>query len=139
MLLMAQWRNDFDERYPIYQQIVNRFTRSLVREELKPGERVPSIRDVALALSVNTNTVQRAYQEMERRELIFSQRGTGYFVSQDEKVIERIELEVVHESVVKFLEEMRELGLDDARILTELKKEMETEEKGDAADDGNRG
>ena len=138
MLLMAQWRNDFDERYPIYQQIVNRFTRSLVRQELKPGERVPSIRDVAMALGVNTNTVQRAYQEMERRELIFSQRGTGYFVSQDEKMIERIELEVVRDSVVKFLEEMRELGLDDARILAELKNQMETEEKGDGADDGKR-
>ncbi len=138
MLLMAQWRNDFDERYPIYQQIVNRFTRSLVRQELLSGERVPSIRDVAMALGVNTNTVQRAYQEMERRELIFSQRGTGYFVSQDEKMIERIELEVVRESVVKFLEEMRELGLDDGRILAELKNQMETEEKGDGADDGKR-
>ncbi len=138
MLLMAQWRNDFDERYPIYKQIVNRFTRSLVRQELKPGERVPSIRDVALTLGVNTNTVQRAYQELERGELIFPQGGTGYYVSQDEKVIERIELEVVHESVVKFLEEMRELGLDNVRILAELKKQMETEEKGDAADEGCR-
>ena len=138
MLLMAQWRNDFDERYPIYQQIVNRFTRSLVRRELKPGERVPSIRDVAMALGVNTNTVQRAYQELERRELIFSQRGTGYFVSQEEKMIERIELEVVREAVVKFLDEMRGLGLDDARILAELKNQMETEEKGNGADDGKR-
>ena len=99
---------------------------------------MPSIRDVALALGVNTNTVQRAYQEMERRELIFSQRGTGYFVSGDEKMIERIELEVVRESMVKFLEEMRELGLSDARILAELKNQMETEEKGDGANDGKR-
>lgn len=136
MLPTQQWRDDFDERYPIYQQIVNRFSRSLVRSELNPGDRVPSIRDMALALRVNTNTIQRAYQELERNELIFSQRGTGYFVVQDEKMIERVKLDMVRESATRFLQEMRALGLSDAQILAELKSQIETEGTGDGADDG---
>lgn len=124
MVQMENWRVSFDERYPIYLQIINQFCRSLVKEELHPGERIPSIRDMALILKVNTNTIQRAYQEMERKNLIYSQRGTGYFVMEDNKMINSVKEELVTESTSRFMEEMRALGLSDAEIIKELEIRM---------------
>jgi GntR family transcriptional regulator len=125
MLEMAKWQNGFDGQIPIYRQIASRFARSVVRGELAPGDRVPSIRDTAVALKVNANTVQRAYQEMERNLMIFSQRGTGYFVMRDDGMVGRIRAEMVREHTARFLEEMRALGFDDAGILDALKDAVE--------------
>jgi DNA-binding transcriptional regulator YhcF (GntR family) len=119
---MERWQNSFDGQSPIYRQIVSRFARSVARGELTPGDRVPSIRDAAVALKVNTNTVQRAYQEMERSQMIFSQRGTGYFLMRDEEIVHRIRAEMVRECTGRFLEEMRTLGFGDAQILDTLRE-----------------
>ena len=124
MLTVEHWRAGFDERSPIYLQIVNQFCRTLVKGELQLGDRIPSIRDLALMLKVNTNTIQRAYQEMERKELIFSQRGMGYFVMKDEKMIETIKKEMVQNATRHFLDEMWALGYEDNQILSELKRQM---------------
>lgn len=110
----------FNERSPIYEQIVQHFCRSLVKGELQPAQRIPSIRDLALELKVNTNTVQRAYQEMERRELIYSRRGTGYFIAEGEDMIEAIKKDMVQDAALRFLEEMRSLGFGDAEIKESL-------------------
>ena len=127
-----RWRIHFDERLPIYEQIVQRFHRGLVNGELRPAQRIPSIRDLALELGVNTNTVQRAYQEMERGELIYSRRGTGYFIVEDEGVVQEIKNEMVSKATAGFLGEMYSLGFDNTAILDELKKQM----KGGAGRDG---
>jgi len=124
MLPSNTWQARFDERLPIYEQIVQRFCRGLVSGELQPAQRVPSIRDLALELGVNTNTVQRAYQEMERSELIYSKRGTGYFIVEDEGIVRGIRSEMVARAVAGFLEEMYSLGFEDAAILEELQKQM---------------
>lgn len=121
---MENWRTGFDERFPIYLQIINQFCRSLVNGDLKPGDRIPSIRDLALLLQVNTNTIQRAYQEMERKQLIFSQRGTGYFVVEDEKMVHTVRDEMVQNATSQYLEEMRALGYEDKQILNELEQQM---------------
>jgi len=124
MLTIENWRIGFDERSPIYLQIMNQFCRSLVVGDLKPGDRIPSIRDLALMLQVNTNTIQRAYQEMERKQLIFSQRGMGYFVMQDENIVQSVRDEMVRNAAVHFLDEMRALGFEDRQILNELEQQM---------------
>ena len=108
----------FDERSPIYEQIVAQFCRSLIKGELLPADRIPSIREVAMQLQVNTNTVQRAYQEMERRQLIYSKRGTGYFITEGKDMVQGIKNEMVQEAVERFLEEMRALGFSDDEIST---------------------
>ena len=132
MLPTNRWQVHFDERLPIYEQIVQRFHRGLVNGELFPAQRIPSIRDLALELGVNTNTVQRAYQEMERSELIYSKRGTGYFIVEDEGVVQEIKNDMVKKAVAGFLAEMYSLGFEDAAILDELKKQM----KGGVVKDG---
>lgn len=125
MSAFANWKLLFDGRYPIYEQIIKEFRRSLVRGEIQPGERIPSIRDMAILLKVNTNTVQRAYQEVEREQLIYSQRGTGYFVMDDEKVVPKIKQEMVHESVAQFVNEMASLGYSGEDIVQEVHKHLE--------------
>jgi len=114
------WHSHFDERSPIYEQIVMQVCRSLIRGELKPSDRIPSIRELAIALKVNTNTVQRAYQEMERRQLIYSKRGTGYFITEGENMVSEIKTEIVKDVVSRFLEEMRSLGFKDSQIQSEI-------------------
>ena len=115
----------FDERSPIYEQIVTQFCRGLIRGELKPSQRIPSIRELAMQLKVNTNTVQRAYQEMERRQLIYSKRGTGYFIAEGEDMIHEIKSEMVSDTVRRFIEEMRAFGFDDSQIKGEIENYVE--------------
>jgi len=121
MLAAKVWQTQFDERLPIYEQIVQRFCRSLVKGELLPSERIPSIRDLALELKVNQNTIQRAYQELERREIIFSKRGTGYFITEDLAMSEKIKREMLRDAMMMFLYEMRSLGFEDTVTVEELR------------------
>ena len=110
----------FNERAPIYEQIITYFCQALIRGEMAPGQRIPSIRELALQLQVNTNTVQRAYLEMERRQLIFSKRGTGYFITEGKDMAQEIKTEMVRDALSRFLDEMRALGFTDSQIKGEL-------------------
>jgi GntR family transcriptional regulator len=129
---------EFDDKSPIYSQIIALFSRSFARGEIKAGERIPSIREMALHLRVNANTMQRVYQEMERGGLITGKRGTGYFFTEDESMVAQINANMASGAILKFLEEMRALGFSDDRIIDELKSKMEGgETDGAAASDRN--
>jgi GntR family transcriptional regulator len=120
-----QWGAAFDDRTPIYRQIVLRFRRAFVRGDLKPGERIPSIRELSLLLKVNTNTIQRVYHVMEQDGLINSKRGTGYFLTEDLSMMVTTRRELALESLRRFVEEMRALGCEDEEIIEELTSYME--------------
>ncbi len=122
---MEQWRLTFDDRMPIYRQIILQFSRTFVRGDINPGDRIPSIRELSALLKVNVNTIQRAYQEMERGGLIGSKRGTGYFFTEDLEMIEKTRRELARDSLRRFVEEMRALGCEDKEILSELVSYME--------------
>jgi len=124
-----EWRLAFDDRNPIYRQIVLQFNRAFVRGDIKPGERVPSIREMSALLKVNTNTMQRAYQELERIELINSKRGTGYFLTEDSNMNEKMRRELAVSSLNRFVEEMRALGYADREIKQCLELFMKEGEK----------
>ena len=74
-----QFRNDI----PIYTQLIAQIQQRIVSGALLPGERLPSVRDLAAEAGVNPNTMQRAMMEMEREELVYSQRTAGRFVTED--------------------------------------------------------
>jgi len=128
MPLWERWSLTFDDRMPIYRQIILQFNRAFVRGDIKPEERIPSIRELSALLKVNTNTIQRAYQEMERDGLINSRRGTGYFYTEDTKMIEKTRKILALESLHRFVEEMRALGCADSDILEELESYMKGDE-----------
>jgi len=123
------WSLSFDDRSPIYRQIILQFSRAFVRGDIRAGERIPSIRELSALLKVNTNTIQRVYQEMERDGLIGSKRGTGYFMTEETGMIGTVQRVLAQNSLRYFVEEMRALGLADKDILHELENYMKGEDK----------
>ena len=129
MLLWEQWRLAFDDRMPIYRQIILHFSQAFVRGDIRPGERIPSIREMSAFLKVNTNTMQRVYQEMERDGLVSSKRGTGYFITEELEMIEKMRHDMAIGSQRRFVEEMRALGCSDKEILSEIEFFIKGEKK----------
>ena len=73
---------DYSERRPIYEQVAEKIAELIIRDVLPPESRLPSVRSLAMDLSINPNTIQRAYQELERKGYTYSIPGKGSFVSQ---------------------------------------------------------
>jgi len=119
--MYEEWGQTFDDRLPIYRQIILRFNRAFVRGDIQPGDRIPSIRELSALLRVNTNTIQRVYQEMERDGIINSKRGTGYYFTEDTTMTEKMRKDLISDSVQRFADEMLALGLKKREILDELK------------------
>lgn len=77
---------DYKDNRPLYEQIVERFQVLIERGVLKPEDQIPSVRSLAMELSINPNTIQKAYAELERRGYIYTVKGRGNFVSYDEEL-----------------------------------------------------
>ncbi len=75
----------FNNNNPIYLQISNYIRNDILKEKIKPGDRMPSIREMAVDLEVNPNTVNRAYSDLQDQEIIFNKRGIGYFIKNNAK------------------------------------------------------
>ena len=123
--MWKSWSLIFDDRTPIYRQIIIQYNQAFVRGDIQPGERIPSIREASGLLKVNTNTIQHAYQEMEREGLIISKRGTGYFFTDDPLAAGQISRRLTGESIRRFVEEMRALKLTNEEIREELASYLE--------------
>ena len=72
---------DFRESQPIYLQIADHVCEKILLREWKPDARIPSVRELAVQLEVNPNTVMRTYEHLQQQDIIYNQRGIGYFVS----------------------------------------------------------
>lgn len=123
---------DFSTSTPIYLQIIEEFKRQIATGLLKPGDKLPSQRDLAADLKVNANTVQRAYREMEILGLVETQRGQGTFVRQTEQIVEGTRTEMLSKIVEDFVAAMLSLGLTkgEALQLVQARFEEMEEEKG---------
>jgi len=115
---------NFDSPKPIYMQMVDEVKRALARGELSPGDKMPSHKERAQMSQVNPNTVQRAYQEMEREGLTETLRGQGTFIKQDPALLQRVRSEMALAAVEQFLEEMRGLGIDADETERLLRKQL---------------
>lgn len=78
---------DYNDKRPIYQQVVERFKTLILNGALEPDTQLPSVRSLAIELSINANTIQRAYSELEKEGYIYSIKGRGNFVRADESLI----------------------------------------------------
>ena len=88
---------DYKDRRPLYEQIVERVSELILKGILKPDEKLPSVRNLAMELSINPNTIQRAYGELERQGFIYSVKGRGNFVSYSEDLLELKQIEILKE------------------------------------------
>lgn len=100
----------FDSSRPIYAQLVERLQGRIISGEYPPGSRLDSVRDLAAAFGVNPNTMQRALAELERRELVFTERTAGRFVTTDAKKIQEMRMEVIRQEVRDFAARMETMG-----------------------------
>ena len=100
----------YDTNVPIYLQLIEKIQRMIVTGEWRAGERIPAVREMALAFGVNPNTMQRALQELERQGLVYSQRTSGRFVTEDREMIETAKSSLAAEQVRSFLDAMARLG-----------------------------
>ena len=115
----------FDMSRPIYAQIVERLKAKILAGVYPPGGHLDSVRDMAAAAGVNPNTMQRAMMEMEREELVYSQRTAGRFVTEDGERIRRLRESLARNQVKDFLEGMYQLGFQLGEIVTFVQTEGE--------------
>lgn len=125
----------FDPERPIYQQIIDEFKRAVARGDLKPGDRIPSQRELATQARVNPNTVQRAYREMEWMGLVETLRGQGTFVTNEPEQLSRVRAEMADDAVRRFVGEMRALGLSPEEILARTERALGVTKEGESGDD----
>ena len=106
---------DFNPERPIYLQIIDEIKKRIVRGDLKSSEKLPSQRELATIMSVNPNTVQRAYKELEDAKIAQTLRGQGTFISSTISLKE-LQNELASEALEEFLTQMSELGLSHGEI-----------------------
>lgn len=106
------------EDLPIYSQIIDHIKIAVANGELKPGQKLPSVRDFALDAKVNPNTMQKAFTELERQGLVFSQRTSGRYVTEDTQVIEQVRDSLAKEKIEEFLKSMENLRISKQTILS---------------------
>ena len=114
---------------PIFIQIVERIQADIISGRYQPGDKLPSVRDLAGEAAVNPNTMQKALGELERAGLVFSQRTSGRFITEDTTLIKNLKTSVAQEKMGEFLSLMQTLGLSDDEILTLISQTMKGERK----------
>lgn len=124
-----QWK--FDGNAPIYTQLVDQMKLGIVSGEWIPGQRIPAVRELAVDAGVNPNTMQRALQELERQGLMFSQRTSGRFITEDREMIEDAKRTLANRHISAFIRQMQALGYTRQEIVAML-EEAERGEKHDA-------
>ena len=120
------WNLDSDR--PIYLQLMERIQHDIISGTYKPGDKLPSVRELAIEASVNPNTMQKALSELERIGLVHSRRTSGRFITEDETMIKQLKTETATEHIREFLKLMEHLGFTRLEIL-ELVQDTMKEEK----------
>lgn len=111
---------------PIYQQLVQEIKAAILRGVLQPGDKLPSVRELSVQLTINPNTVQKSYQELERQKIIENLRGKGTYVSMHYKPREDPErLGILRDDLRKVLIEAHYLGLDKRKIIEMMDQLLE--------------
>ena len=106
----------FKAEMPIYTQLVDQIKRAIAAGAMAPGQRMASVRDLALEAGVNPNTVQRAFQQLEHEGLVYAQRGNGRYVTEDVTVIGEVRKALALEQARQFRAAMEALGCSDGEI-----------------------
>ena len=124
---------EFSEPKGIYLQIADQIRERILRGEWKAGQRIPSIRELAVELGVNPNTVTKSYQKLLKRELISNQRGRGYFVGEHaaELALNEMKEEFMRDELPRVIGTMRLLGIGVDEIADTMTWSARLEQEGD--------
>lgn len=118
---------NFNDDKPIYIQLMEQIQLRIISGMYKVGEKLPSVRDMASDAAVNPNTMQKALTELERTGLVFSQRTSGRFITEDSNMIKDIRNNLAKNQIEKFLSNMEKIGYtkeETIELIENLAKEM---------------
>ena len=118
---------NLDSSRPIYLQIIERIQMDVITGRYQPGDKLPSVRDLAQEAAVNPNTMQKALSELERSGLIYSQRTSGRFITEDKELIHQMQKELAAAEVSAFVAHMKQLGITPEEIRQLLAETIEEE------------
>jgi DNA-binding transcriptional regulator YhcF (GntR family) len=116
---------NFKNGIPIYTQIVDELTMRIASGQYSPGDKLESVRDLAMDAGVNPNTMQRALAELERRGLVFSERTSGRFVTKDENTLKELHEELAGKYFEELTDKLRKIGMSGEEIASAVKKWLE--------------
>lgn len=119
---------NLDSSRPIYLQIIERVQMDIITGRYQPGDKLPSVRDLAQEAAVNPNTMQKALSELERSGLIYSQRTSGRSITEDKELIHQMKKELAAAEVSAFVAHMKQLGITPEEIRQLLAETIEEEE-----------
>lgn len=111
---------DYKDRRPIYEQIIERFKELIMLGILKEDDQLPSVRNLAMELSINPNTIQRAYMELERLGVIYGIKGKGNFVAAGNNVMEVKHMEL-KANIRECVKKAKELSLNEDELINLVK------------------
>ena len=114
---------EYNTAQPIYLQVMDAIKRDIVTGKLKPGDKLPSVRDLAILYTINPNTLSRVYKELEAEGVCFTRRGMGTFVTEEGKKVQMMKEEMAQTLINEFLEGMKQLGFSQSEAIEALKKE----------------
>ena len=117
----------FDNERPIYIQLVEILRKEMVSGKLKPGERLPSVRELALTARVNPNTMQKALVELENEGLVYTERTNGKYVTNDYDIIENKKNELAEQKVTRYLNDMESIGINHDEAIKYLEREYKND------------
>ncbi len=116
-----------DDSRPIYLQIEDLIKANIIAGVYQPGQKLPSVRDLAAEAAVNPNTMQKALSELERSGLVYTQRTSGRFITEDVSKMTELKEQIAREQIQLFLKNMEQLGLSREDIRRLLEKEWKEE------------
>ena len=116
---------NFKNGIPIYAQIVDEMTMRIASGQYPPGGKLPSVRDLALEAGVNPNTMQRALAELERRELVHSERTSGRFVTEEEEILNTLHEDLAKRYFEEFADKLHKIGMSGEDIAEAVKRWLE--------------
>ncbi len=115
---------DFDLDKPLYLQIVEHIKLKIINGEYPPGERLLSVRELAAEAAVNPNTMQKALTELERTGLVFSQRTSGRYITDDTLLLKNLRYQNAQQYIDGFIEHMQQLGISPQQALEMLEEKI---------------
>lgn len=108
---------DYNDKRPIYEQIIDRFQTLIINGGLEPNMQLPSVRSLAIDLAINANTIQRAYSELEREGYIYSVKGRGNFVRDDKSLVQKQQNKLLND-LKQQLQACKTFGISQEEIQT---------------------
>jgi Predicted transcriptional regulators len=118
---------EINSERPVYLQLIEKIQAGIISGYYKPGDKLPSVRDLAIEAAVNPNTMQKALSELERTGLIYTNRTSGRFITSDEAMINKLKGSSAQEIILEFLTKMKQLGYLPEETLTLLSNMIKVE------------